>query len=575
MSDYYPLISRAVAGLEKNSGEARRALYERARTALVAQLRALDPPLSESEITRERLLLEEAVRKVEAESARRPRAEASRRDPATASRSRREDQGGEAAKPAPAAPRRTLATPTIASDDKRAETAPHPAQYLESSVANEEKPAEPAVANQAGRNDALVSLEARRSEARALTEAKRNESSVSGEAATVRAFGRIRAFGERVGSSEAVVAEPEAIGERAGRLARSERTAFVSVPGSNVTDFDRGEPRPERPLMPMPSAPPSQRGPAHEHVPEYAPDPVSEPVDPSIRLAEPSPRQVEPRPSPRRALAAHHGSSTHATEPDPKRSMIGLILALLAVLVIVILGGTAYWQRDLIKSLFTTIRSPVVQAPREATPTRPKIPDRVGQPSQTPQTPAPGTEPGTAAAQRVVLYEEEPTDSQTKRYVGSAVWRTETVSPGPGLAPELAIRADVEVPERRMNMTISLRRNTDQALPASHTIEIMFNLPPDFPFGGISNVPGILMKQTEETRGAPLGGLAVKVTSGFFLVGLTAVEADMQRNVKLLKERAWFDIPVVYSNGRRAILAIEKGAPGERSFNDAFAAWGQ
>ena len=38
MADYYPLVAKAIAGLEKNTGEARRALYERARTALVAQL---------------------------------------------------------------------------------------------------------------------------------------------------------------------------------------------------------------------------------------------------------------------------------------------------------------------------------------------------------------------------------------------------------------------------------------------------------------------------------------------------------------------------------------------------------
>ena len=28
----------------------------------------------------------------------------------------------------------------------------------------------------------------------------------------------------------------------------------------------------------------------------------------------------------------------------------------------------------------------------------------------------------------------------------------------------------------------------------------MFKLPPDFPSGGIFNVPGILMKQAEQTR---------------------------------------------------------------------------
>src|SRR5246127_4577958 len=74
MADYYPLIARAIAGLDPNApGESRRALYERARAALIAQLRSVDPPLSESEITRERLSLEEAVRRVESEAAQRAR----------------------------------------------------------------------------------------------------------------------------------------------------------------------------------------------------------------------------------------------------------------------------------------------------------------------------------------------------------------------------------------------------------------------------------------------------------------------------------------------------------------------
>ena len=51
------------------------------------------------------------------------------------------------------------------------------------------------------------------------------------------------------------------------------------------------------------------------------------------------------------------------------------------------------------------------------------------------------------------------------------------------------------------------------------------------------------------------------------------VDSDVQRNMQLLKERPWFDIPIVYTNGGRAILAIEKGAPGDRAFADAFAAW--
>ncbi|MDB5627568.1 MAG: hypothetical protein JWR73_3370, partial [Tardiphaga sp.] len=74
MADYYPLIARAISGLDPSApGEQRRALYERARSALIAQLRSVQPPLTESEITRERLSLEEAVRKVESEAAQRAR----------------------------------------------------------------------------------------------------------------------------------------------------------------------------------------------------------------------------------------------------------------------------------------------------------------------------------------------------------------------------------------------------------------------------------------------------------------------------------------------------------------------
>src|SRR4029077_3321391 len=118
---------------------------------------------------------------------------------------------------------------------------------------------------------------------------------------------------------------------------------------------------------------------------------------------------------------------------------------------------------------------------------------------------------------------------------------------------------DVTVPERHMILTWSLRRNTDQALPASHTIEIMFNLPADFAGGGIANVPGGLMKESEQARGVPLAGLAVKVTNGFFLIGLSAVDADVQRNLQLLRDRPWFDIPIVYNNGGGDPISFVRG----------------
>ena len=78
-----------------------------------------------------------------------------------------------------------------------------------------------------------------------------------------------------------------------------------------------------------------------------------------------------------------------------------------------------------------------------------------------------------------------------------------------------------------------------------------------------------------EARGVPLAGLSVKVTNGYFLIGLSAVDVDVQRNVSLLKERDWFDIPIVYTSGKRGILALEKGTPGQRAFQEAFRAWGE
>jgi hypothetical protein len=75
MTDYHPLIARAVEGLDRSTGEARCALYEQARHALVAQLRSNQPALLEEDITKERLALEEAIRKVEAEAARKSRSE--------------------------------------------------------------------------------------------------------------------------------------------------------------------------------------------------------------------------------------------------------------------------------------------------------------------------------------------------------------------------------------------------------------------------------------------------------------------------------------------------------------------
>jgi hypothetical protein len=177
------------------------------------------------------------------------------------------------------------------------------------------------------------------------------------------------------------------------------------------------------------------------------------------------------------------------------------------------------------------------------------------------------------AFQNAVLFEEDPKNPQGRRYVGRVIWRTDNDLSENRNSREISVRADVVIPERSMKVSWEMRRNTDRSLPASHTIAIKFTLPQSFVHGGVTNVPGLMMKQSEQARGAPLVGLSVKVTNGYFLIGLSAIDTDRRRNTELLKERGWLDIPIVYDDGKRAILALEKGGPGKTAFETAFRAW--
>ena len=61
MADYYSVITTAVSRLLGQTDEARRAIYDRARTALQEALRDYEPPL----LAKEQAALDEAIRTVE------------------------------------------------------------------------------------------------------------------------------------------------------------------------------------------------------------------------------------------------------------------------------------------------------------------------------------------------------------------------------------------------------------------------------------------------------------------------------------------------------------------------------
>jgi hypothetical protein len=78
--DYYTIMAKAVGALQPNTGDARRRLYERARTALLTELRSADP----SDIMAAQMLLELAIGEVEAAAERDQRARQTMDGPSTA-----------------------------------------------------------------------------------------------------------------------------------------------------------------------------------------------------------------------------------------------------------------------------------------------------------------------------------------------------------------------------------------------------------------------------------------------------------------------------------------------------------
>ena len=182
------------------------------------------------------------------------------------------------------------------------------------------------------------------------------------------------------------------------------------------------------------------------------------------------------------------------------------------------------------------------------------------------------TAPG--GAQRAVLYQEDMGLPPGNSYVGSVTWHTDSVSPDPGVAPERVVRADIRIPAQQMAVSWAMRRNTDHSVPVSYTIEITFKLPANSR-GGVGNIPGLLMKQSEQSRATPLTGLSVTAKKDSFVIAVSADAFDLQNDIQLLRNEKWLSIPLIYGDGTRAILTVQKGPSGEVALADALKAWGQ
>jgi len=175
--------------------------------------------------------------------------------------------------------------------------------------------------------------------------------------------------------------------------------------------------------------------------------------------------------------------------------------------------------------------------------------------------------------QKMFLYEERLGQSAPTAIDGTVVWSQAEESPGGDAKPEPVIRAQINAPSNGLTAQVTIRRNADKSLPASHLVEIVFALPPNFEGGSIDSVQRVAMKRTEQDRGDPLIAVPAKITEDFHMIALNDFPDAISRNNELLKSRDWIDIPVTYRNGRRALITLEKGASGAEVFNTVMNAW--
>jgi hypothetical protein len=176
-------------------------------------------------------------------------------------------------------------------------------------------------------------------------------------------------------------------------------------------------------------------------------------------------------------------------------------------------------------------------------------------------------------AQKAFLYEEGAAGAGPTRDTAAIIWSLAEESPLEGVPAEAVIKGQLDVPGRGLAMTLTIRRNADEALPASHIIELVFTAPQDFSGGNIDNVARFVMKSSEQARGEGLVAVPAKIDTGYFLMALNNLPQALETNRKLMVDSSWIDIPLSYTSGKRALVALEKGAIGDKVFRDAFADW--
>ena len=188
--------------------------------------------------------------------------------------------------------------------------------------------------------------------------------------------------------------------------------------------------------------------------------------------------------------------------------------------------------------------------------------DPTNAPAADPATPPPG-------AGRAFLVG-EPVAGVSDRADGAVTWSVAQESPGRDLPPEPAIRGDITLQDGSA-VEITVRRNADESLPASHLIEIVFALPD----GGrtVNRLPLVGFKDSLQVPARPLVAVPAKITDDFFVVGLNSLASAVESNLALMGSEQFMDVQLIDGNDRRATLTLEKGEDGTAVFGEVLDAW--
>jgi hypothetical protein len=191
--------------------------------------------------------------------------------------------------------------------------------------------------------------------------------------------------------------------------------------------------------------------------------------------------------------------------------------------------------------------------------------------SPAPEAANPAAAPSPSAGRAAMLVAAADNPQKPVVSLGSTTWSL--IPPVPNQPATVAVKAEADIPDLKMHATMTLRKNTDPTLQATHTIDLKFAFADGAPITGFKDVGLPQMRKEDSTAAEALTSVKVKISDTYFLIALAKGEADTARNLDLMKTRSWFDFPLLLNDDRIAKIVFQKSAEGQAMLDKAFEAW--